>query len=164
MMQRRLLIAGSALAGAVAGGTALARPTSEARSLIDRFAETLTAHDIAAFGTLFAGDYINHQMSAAAPPPLPGKTAKQATIDFFAARLAGIPDLRVIVEAAMVSTGKAAASFIYAGTHGGPYFGLPPTGRSLRFTSCDIFLIRNGLFAEHWGMGDIAGILAQLRS
>ena len=43
------------------------------------------------------------------------------------------------------------------GTHGGTYFGIAPTGRPLRFTSCDIFLVRNGLIAEHWGMGDIAG-------
>ena len=59
---------------------------------------------------------------------------------------------------------KVAASFVYSGTHGGTYFGIAPTGRPLRFTSCDIFLVRNGLIAEHWGMGDIAGVLAQLRT
>jgi predicted SnoaL-like aldol condensation-catalyzing enzyme len=34
----------------------------------------------------------------------------------------------------------------------------------LRFTSCDIFRVRDGLIAEHWGVGDIAGTLAQLKS
>jgi predicted ester cyclase len=162
-MQRRLLIAGSILAG-TAAAPALARKTTKPPSIIEQFATTLSAHDITAFGALFADDYVNHQMSAAAPPPPQGKSAKQATLDFFTARLAGIPDLRVIVETAMVTTGKAAASFIYAGTHGGTYFGIAPTGRTLRFTSCDIFLIRNGLIAEHWGMGDAAGILAQLKA
>jgi hypothetical protein len=42
--------------------------------------------------------------------------------------------------------------------------GVAPTGRKLRFTSCDIFAVRNELIAEHWGMGDIAGVLAQIRS
>jgi predicted ester cyclase len=56
-----------------------------------------------------------------------------------------------------------AASFVYTGTHGGTYFGVAPTGKPLRFTSCDIFRIQDGLIAEHWGMGDIAGVLAQLR-
>jgi predicted SnoaL-like aldol condensation-catalyzing enzyme len=34
----------------------------------------------------------------------------------------------------------------------------------LRFTSCDIFRVADGKIAEHWGMGDIAGTLAQLKS
>jgi predicted SnoaL-like aldol condensation-catalyzing enzyme len=29
--------------------------------------------------------------------------------------------------------------------------------------SCDIFRLADGKIAEHWGMGDIAGVLAQLR-
>jgi predicted ester cyclase len=56
-----------------------------------------------------------------------------------------------------------AASFVYTGTHNGIYFGVAPTGKALRFTSCDIFRVQDGLIAEHWGMGDIAGVLAQLR-
>jgi predicted ester cyclase len=64
----------------------------------------------------------------------------------------------------MVANGdKVAASFIYSGTHQGVYLGVPPTGRKLRFTSCDIFAVRGGLIVEHWGMGDIAGALAQMK-
>jgi predicted ester cyclase len=58
---------------------------------------------------------------------------------------------------------RVAASFVYTGTHKGTYFGVPPTGRTIRFTSCDIFRVQEGQIAEHWGMGDIAGVLAQLR-
>jgi len=163
-MDRRLLITGAAVAGGALAIPALAQEAGGTSSLADRFAASLSAHDIAAFAALFADDYVNHQVSAAAPAPPAGKTPKQATVDFFAARLAGIPDLRVTVEAAVAVADKAAASFVYAGTHGGTYFGIAPTGRPLRFTSCDIFLVRNGRIAEHWGMGDIAGILAQLRS
>lgn len=163
-MQRRLLIAGAALAGTAAAGTIRAHAAGETHTLIDQFAAALNAHNMTAFAALFADDYVNHQTSAAAPTPPAGKTAKQATVDFFAARLVGMPDLRVSVEASVVSTDKAAATFIYSGTHGGPYFGYAPTGRPLRFSSCDIFGIRNGQFVEHWGMGDLAGILAQLRA
>ena len=58
---------------------------------------------------------------------------------------------------------KVAASFVYSGTHQGVYLGVAPTGRKLRFTSCDIFAVKGGLIAEHWGMGDIAGALAQMK-
>jgi predicted ester cyclase len=102
-------------------------------------------------------------MSAAAPKPAAGVSPKQASVGFFAARLKGLPDLSVAIEASLWSGDLAAATFLYAGTHQGEYFGVAPTGKSLRFTSCDIFRIRDGRIAEHWGMGDIAGTLAQLK-
>ncbi len=101
---------------------------------------------------------------AAAPPPAAGKSQKQGSVDFFAARLAGMPDLQVSIETQIVAGDRVAASFVYSGTHNGTYFGIAPTGRKLRFTSCDIFRLANGKIAEHWGMGDIAGVLAQLKA
>ena len=50
---------------------------SEPRELASQFAATLSAHNIDAFAALFAEDYINHQQSAAAPPPAAGVTPKQ---------------------------------------------------------------------------------------
>jgi Predicted ester cyclase len=161
-MNRRFLITAATAAGVLAVPT-MAQETG-AKLLPKRFAETLSSHDIAAFATLFAEDYVNHQMSAAAPAPPPDRSPKQATVGFFAARLAGVPDLKVTVETTVASNDMVAASFAYTGTHGGTYFGIAPTGRPLRFTSCDIFRVKNGQCAEHWGMGDIAGVLAQLRA
>jgi len=160
-MDRRMVIMGVALAGPLTA--AAAAQSGLENPLLAAFAKTLSAHDIDGFAALFADNYVNHQMSAAAPKPAPGISAKQATVGFFAARLKGIPDLSVAIEASLASGDMAAASFLYTGTHRGEYFGVAPTGKSLRFTSCDIFRIRDGQIAEHWGMGDIAGTLAQLR-
>jgi steroid delta-isomerase-like uncharacterized protein len=162
-MDRRTVTMGFALAGL---GTLTAEAAAQSGAdnpLIAAFAKTLSAHDIDAFAALFADDYVNHQMSAAAPKTSAGTTAKQATVGFFAARLKGLPDLSVGIEASLSSGDMAAASFVYTGTHKGVYFGVAPTEKSLRFTSCDIFRIRDGKIAEHWGMGDIAGVLAQLK-
>ena len=68
-MDRRLIIAGAATVAGVFAMPAVAQEES-ARSLPERFAATLSSHDIAAFAALFAEDYINHQMSAASPVPL----------------------------------------------------------------------------------------------
>jgi steroid delta-isomerase-like uncharacterized protein len=160
-MDRRSVMMGLALVGPL---TAKAAAQSRAENpVIAAFAKTLSAHDIDGFAALFADDYVNHQTSAAAPKPAPGVTAKQATVGFFAGRLKGIPDLSVAIEVSLASGDIAAASFVYTGTHRGEYFGVAPTGKSLRFTSCDIFRIRDGRIVEHWGMGDIAGTLAQLK-
>jgi predicted ester cyclase len=80
-----------------------------------------------------------------------------------AAPLKGIPDLKVAIEVLVATKDHVAASFVYSGTQQGVLFGVPPTGKSLRFTSCDIFRVARGKIAEHWGMGDIAGVLAQIK-
>jgi hypothetical protein len=165
MMDRRLVLAGIG-AGAVLASTTIAEAaTASPRNLAQQFAATLTAHNIDAFAALFAEDYINHQTSAAAPPPAAGVTPKQGTVAVFAARLKGIPDLKVAIEVLVATKDHVAASFIYTGTHTqqGVRLGVPPTGKSLRFTSCDIFRVAGGKIAEHWGMGDIAGVLAQIK-
>ncbi|WP_438391897.1 ester cyclase [Caballeronia sp. DA-9] len=162
-MKRRLLISATPLAISMAFFPVKALESqTDGRSVADRFATSLTAHDISAFSALFSTGYRNHQISAASPALAVGVTAKEATVRLFADRLAGMPDLAVEVEAVVSFTDKVAASFVYTGSHLGVYLGVAPTGRRLRFTSCDIFSIREQLIVEHWGMGDIAGIQAQL--
>jgi hypothetical protein len=164
MPSRRQLIAASLALAAGGAAPASAQTKSLPGSLAERFAATLSAHDIDKFADLFADSYVNHQVSAAAPPPAANITPKQGTVGFFKARLTGIPDLKVTIEALVVGRDRVAASFVYTGTHKGVYLGVQPTGKALRFTSCDIFRVQKGRFVEHWGMGDIAGILAQLKA
>jgi steroid delta-isomerase-like uncharacterized protein len=159
--RRQLLVGGLLLAGST---SALAQSSASPQSLAQRFASSLSAHDIDAFAALFSDAYVNHQVSAAAPPPPANVAPKQATVAFFKARLTGMPDLKVDIEAMVADKDHVAASFVYTGTHQGVYFGMPPTGRALRFTSCDIFRVEADRIVEHWGMGDIAGVLAQLRA
>ena len=160
-MKRRGFLAGLGGAGSVLATPASAQDGDSIR-MVERFAAALSAHDLAAFAALFAADYINHQVSAAAPSP-GGISAKQATVNLFGSRLQAMPDLLVTIETVLATADRAAASFVYTGTQNGPYLGFPATGHALRFTSCDIFTLKDGLISEHWGMGDIAGLLAQLK-
>jgi len=160
--RRQITTAGLLLGGSLLTPT-LARTASSSQSLAERFAATLSAGDIDGFSDLFADTYVNHQKSAAAPPPA-GVSPKQATIAFFKARLTAMPDLKVVPEVVVADKDHVAASFAYSGTHKGTYFGVAPTGRPLLFTSCDIFRVQDGRIVEHWGMGDIAGVLAQLKA
>jgi steroid delta-isomerase-like uncharacterized protein len=167
--RREVLVTGLMVSGGFITSMTVQSTASSAQdrrtpqALAERFAATLSAHDLAAFSDLLDENYINHQVSAAAPAPS-GKTAKELTIGLFGARLTAMPDLTVTIEALVADTNRVAASFVYSGTQKGPYYGVPPTGKILRFTSCDIFEVKDGHFIEHWGMGDIAGVFAQLKS
>lgn len=158
---RRGMLGAVAAAAPMLGGAAAS--DAAAREVGEAFARTLNAHDLGAFGALFAPDYLNHQRSAAATPPPAGLTGRQMVIALFADRLRALPDLTVTVEHLLSGADGVAASYVYEGTQRGAYLGQPATGRRLRFTSCDIFRLRGGLIVEHWGMSDIAGALAQIR-
>ncbi len=161
---RRRSVATAAIAAMPAlwaGGAAAAVP--DEHRLAERFAETLSAHDIAGFAALFADHYTQHQSSAAAPKPPAGRTPKQLTVGFFAARIAAFPDLVVTAAPIVASPGWVAANFTYAGTQRGAYLGVAPTGRHVSFNSTDILQVAGGKFVAHWGAADIAGLMAQLR-
>jgi steroid delta-isomerase-like uncharacterized protein len=160
--RRQIAVAGLLFTGGLVS-PAFAQSNSSPQSLAERFAATLNAHDIDGFAALFSESYVNHQVSAAAPPPA-NVTPKQGSVAFFKGRLTGLPDLKVTIEVLVADKDHVAASYVYTGTHKGMYFGIAPTGHTLRFTSCDIFRVQDGLIAEHWGMGDIAGVLAQLKA
>lgn len=163
MRNRRQVTAAGLLLGSGLLTPALAQSAPSPRSLAEQFAATLSAGNIDGFSALFADSYVNHQQSAAAPPPA-NLSPKQGTVAFFKARLSAMPDLKVAIEVVVADKDHVAASFVYSGTHKGVYFGVAPTGRALRFTSCDIFRVADDRIVEHWGMGDIAGVLAQLRA
>ena len=159
-MDRRALLWGGLLTGATV--TRALAEDSPAKTLPRRFAAALSSGDMTAFADLFADDYVNHQNSAASPAPS-GKSMKKATVDFFTNRVNSLTGLNVGIEASLAEGDLCAASFVYEGVHSAVYYGFAPTGRKLRFTSCDIFRLADGKIAEHWGMGDIAGVLAQLK-
>lgn len=165
-MNRRDLIArgltASALAFASPLPVALADPGEKA-NVAAQFAKTLSDHDIEAFAALLSPNYVNHQFSAASPRAPAGLSAKTLTVNLFQARLKGMANLKVVADKIVVNNDSCAANFIYEGTHTGDYMGVPPTGKNLRFSSCDIFRVEHGLIVEHWGMGDIAGLMAQLK-
>lgn len=165
-MNRRDVIArgltASALAVALPSPGAMAAP-GEKSNVAVQFAKTLSDHDIEAFAALLSPNYVNHQFSAASPRPPAGLSTKALTVNLFHARLNGMANLKVVADKIVVNGNSCAANFIYEGTHTGMYMGVPPTGKHLRFSSCDIFRVEHGLIVEHWGMGDIAGLMAQLK-
>jgi len=49
------------------------------------------------------------------------------------------------------------------GTHTGDFFGTPPTGRRATILVMDLVRYDGGRIAEHWGVIDMAGLMAQLQ-
>jgi predicted ester cyclase len=72
---------------------------------------------------------------------------------------AGLPDL-VATEQEMVAEGElVSVRFDIEATHEGPLFGIPATGRRLRWDAIDLYRISDGRIVEEWALDDALAIL-----
>ena len=81
-------------------------------------------------------------------------------IDFIAAFS---PDFHNTVLATITEGNQTFARLSYSGTHRGEVFGVEPTGRSFEYAGAAIFSFDADLITDVWVLGDIYGLLQQLR-
>jgi predicted ester cyclase len=55
-----------------------------------------------------------------------------------------------------------AATLRFTGTHQGEFAGMPATGRRATVAMTEMTRFRDGKCCEHWGVADMAGLMAQL--
>jgi len=112
------------------------------RALAERFAETLTDHDLDAFAELLDDEYVNHNRYAA-----PGKDGSVAV---FADFIASFEDFRAEVNDIVEGGDTLVGRYTYRGRHTGTFMGIPASGAEIEQHSIDIWHVRDGLLAEHW--------------
>lgn len=76
---------------------------------------------------------------------------------------AAFPDFTNKVEEIISEGDRACARLTYSGTHCGEVFGIPPTNRRVEYAGVAVFRFRDGKIAEVWVLGDVYGLLQQLR-
>jgi predicted ester cyclase/2-polyprenyl-3-methyl-5-hydroxy-6-metoxy-1,4-benzoquinol methylase len=78
--------------------------------------------------------------------PHPGLASLKQT---FPAVKAAFPDIRVELQQSMVDGDRVAAHWIFAGTHTGPFYGIPPTGRAVRMQNVSIARVDGDRIVEY---------------
>jgi len=51
---------------------------------------------------------------------------------------------------------------LFHGTHSGIFMGIPATGRKIQIHSIEIIRLKDGQYAERWGISDVQEIIRQL--
>jgi steroid delta-isomerase-like uncharacterized protein len=75
---------------------------------------------------------------------------------------AGFPDIQWTLEEMIAENDKVAARFTMRGTHRGPFFGVPPTGKPIVVQAMNFYRLSNGQFVEERGQPDLLGLLQQI--
>ncbi len=130
--------------------------TETNKSLAGRvFEEVLNGHNLDLLDELVTPDYLEHN-------PLPGQgTGIDGIRDRYSMLFAAF-DSRFTVEDLIAEGDKVVVRWTQTGTHVGPLFGMPATGRAFRTTGIEIWRVEDAKLTEHWDAVDVFGQLVQL--
>ncbi len=112
--------------------------------------------DVAAAGDYIAADIVDH---AAPPGQGAGLAGLQGTFRMF---LDAFPDARIDIEDMVAEGDKVVARIVLRGTHRGPFFGIPATGRQVVVPGIHLMRYADGKMVEHWSNSDDLGMMGQL--
>ena len=123
-----------------------------------RWIDAFNARDDAAEAAARTADYIAHPPESIQTAALDG----DAWLEFLGVFLEGFPDLHLEVLGSSADEGMVAQHILFTGTHTGPFRGLPPTNRRVRFSGLEINRMIDGKVAEHWFQLDALTLFEQL--
>jgi predicted ester cyclase len=72
------------------------------------------------------------------------------------------PDYHMDIDYLVAEDDRVFARFTQSGTHQGELFGIPPTGKKVKFTEMGILRIADGQVVESWYDVDMLGMMGQL--
>jgi len=136
------------------------RMSSEANKAVIRRVNTeaFAGGSLAAFKELVAADFINRT----APPGTPN--GPETLWNTFQNILRpALSQLSVEIHDQVAEDDKVTTRKTFSGVHTGVLMGIEPTGRSVSIDVIDIVRIRDGQYAEHWGINTLPLVLAELR-
>ena len=73
-----------------------------------------------------------------------------------------LPDIAVTIHDQVAEGDRVTTRKTISGTQTGPLLGVPATGRVISIEVIDIIRVRDGKYAEHWGITTLPEILAVL--
>ena len=115
---------------------------NDGRTLAERYLRGLNDHDPDAVDGFVALDYVNHNAYVT--------DGREANRVWWSTFFTAFPDIKATMDDLVVAGDRVVGRFTYRGTHTGPLYGVPATGKPIEMRSIDIWRIENGLFVEHW--------------
>jgi steroid delta-isomerase-like uncharacterized protein len=93
------------------------------------------------------------------PDPMRGPPGYLAVIGMMRG---GFPDIQWTLEEMVAEGDTVAARFTMRGTHRGPFFGVPPTGKPIVVQAMNFYRFAGGQIVGEHGQPDLLGLLQQI--
>lgn len=125
------------------------------RRLLD---EVWNRGNLAVVDELVGSEYVGHDVYT------PGGAfyGPEGLKEHFAVLRSAIPDAHIAIEDVLAEGDRTVARFTLSGTHSGSLMGIPPTGRSVRFSALLLSRFAYGRIVEEWGIAELLSLLQQI--
>jgi len=172
-LTRRMLFSGAAVAAIHAArprkATAAEEPSSKNgaddmqeqanKDVVTRFnLEVIQEGRRDSFESLMSGDFKNRSA-----PPGADDGPEGMWNTFQNALRPALSNLKVTIHDQIAEGDKVTTRKTIAGTHTGPFMGIPATGKEVAIQVIDIVRVSDGRYIEHWGVNTLPSVLAQLK-
>ena len=128
-------------------------PVADYKAIVRRFFdEVWNGNDVGVIDEIFAPTVLVNGT------PIARDAVKQLVV----ARRAVFPDIRVTVEDQIAEGDRVSTRRTWEATHQGPYRGIAPTGKRVRWTQISIVRFAGERIVEDWVVADELGIVQQL--
>lgn len=131
--------------------------TESNKQVMSRFLEFINTANETLAQELISPDAVFHVPGRADPVKGP-----EGYLEIIAMMRSGFPDIQWTLEEMIAEGDKIAARFIMRGTHKGPFFGVPATGKPIQVQAMNIYRLSDGKFVEERGQPDLLGLLQQI--
>jgi predicted ester cyclase len=112
--------------------------------------------DFELFEELFDDAFVDHT-------PQPGTTPDKDGVRVLYHRLRdAFPDFDADIQWQSAADDLVTTYKIYRGTQKGAFLGVAPTGLPVEFETVDVMRVVEGKIVEHWGVGNLLKVMAQL--
>ena len=105
-----------------------------------------------------AASFINHTAPFGLSADYAGLEASMAMF------LNAFSDTRLDIHEQVAEGDMVTTRVTFHGTHSGPFFGLPATGKTVHMTGMRMDRIQNGQITDHWAVFDTADLMQQLQA
>ncbi len=104
-------------------------------------------------------DFVEHEELPGAPAEASGRQLAYQALTMLQN---AFTDLRFNVEDMIEEGNRVVARLTVTGTHTGDFMGIPASGNAVAVGAVDIFQMRDGKVAAHWGVTDSAAMMMQM--
>jgi steroid delta-isomerase-like uncharacterized protein len=126
------------------------------KAVVRRFFDAANANDVEAMAVGIAEDFVVH---TAIPSIGPGREGFRA---FMGVYFGAFPKQHIDVHELIGEGDRVVVRHTHHVTQGGPFVGMPPTGKQASIDGIEIFRVAGGKIAEMWHQDDLLGLLQQL--
>ena len=131
--------------------------SSNARSMIERYYDAIGAGDVDVLSNLLSDEWVSRGLSGAT-----GDENLEGFLSGVEMIAGGLSDATFVVEDTYVAGNVVTVVGRVTGTHTGPVFGVPATGRDVSCGAIAVHKITDGEITESWQMADRVDLIQQI--